>query len=54
MSLTMVVAVLLIEQADTFGANLAYLKHLLSLCRPEVAEQLERLRLEDPTNMGKQ
>jgi len=27
---------------------------ILALCRPEVAEQLERLRLEDPTNMGKQ
>ena len=88
----MVVAAQLIEQADTFGANSAYLKHLLAralvagtqaqelgkalnypepgllftnamlsslgdlilaLCRPEVAEQLERLRLEDPTKTPK-
>jgi len=27
---------------------------ILALCRPEVAKQLKRLWLEDPTNMGKQ
>jgi len=27
---------------------------ILALCRPEIAKQLKRLWLEDPTNMGKQ
>ncbi len=88
----MVVAAQLIEQADAFGANTSYLKHLLAralvagtqaqelgktlkyqetgmlftnamlyslgdfilaLCRPEIAEQLETLRLEDPSKVPK-
>ena len=88
----MVVVAQLIEQADTFGANSACLKHLLgralvagtqaqelgkalnypepgylftnamlsslgdlilAVCRPEIAEQLERLRLEDPSKIPK-
>ena len=89
----MIVAAQLFEQANTFGANSAYGKHLLAramvagtqaqelgkdlnypepgflftnamlsslgdlilaLYRLKVAELLERFRLEDPTNMGKQ
>lgn len=89
---SMVVAVQLIEQADTFGADISCLKHLLAralvagtqaqelgkflkyaepgflftnamlyslgdlilaLCRPEVAKQLEALRLSDPTKVIK-
>ncbi|MCA9498120.1 MAG: HDOD domain-containing protein [Nitrospira sp.] len=88
----LVVSAQLIEQADTFGANTANLKHLLAralvagaqaqelgkainyeeagslftnamlyslgdlilaLCRPEVAEQLEAIRREDPAKVLK-
>ncbi len=89
---SMVVAAQLIEQADSFGADISCLKHLLAralvagtqaqelgkalnysepgflftnamlyslgdlilaLCRPDVAKQLETLRLSDPTKVPK-
>lgn len=89
---SMVVAAQLIEQADTFGADISCLKHLLAralvagtqaqelgkalkyvepgflftnamlyslgdlilaLCRPEIAQQLEAIRLSDPTKVQK-
>jgi HD-like signal output (HDOD) protein len=88
----MVVAAQLIEQADSFGTDISWLKHLLAralvagtqaqelgkalnysetgflftnamlyslgdlilaLCRPDVAKQLETLRLSDPTKVPK-